>query len=239
MKLSIVIPVFNEEGTLRALVDAVNLVPFSEIGLDREIIVVDDGSSDGSAEVGDLLLHESAIDVLLRQTGNKGKGAAIRRGIEAATGAILLIQDADLEYDPADYPVLLEPILSGVADVVYGSRFLGGKRRRVLFFWHSVGNRLITLLSNMTTNLNLTDIETGYKAFRTDILKGLTLKEDRFGFEPEVTAKVARLARKNGIRIYEVGISYQGRTYLDGKKITWRDGLSAIRCIVKYGLLGR
>lgn len=238
-KLSIVIPVFNEEVTLRELVESVNRVQFTDLGLTHEIILVDDFSTDRSAAVGDELLAASEIDVMIRQERNRGKGAAIRKGIEATSGDIVLIQDADLEYDPQDYPELLEPILAGVADVVYGSRFLGGKRRRVLFFWHSVGNRFLTLLSNMTTNLNLTDIETCYKAFRREILIGLDLKEDRFGFEPEVTAKVARLARSGQVRIYEVGISYNGRTYHEGKKITWRDGVSAVRCILKYGLLGR
>ena len=239
MKLSIIIPVFNEQETLRDLVQLVNGVSFGDLGLEREIILVDDFSSDESPQIGEAMVRASEIDVMLRQDRNRGKGAAIRKGIESASGDSVLIQDADLEYDPQDYSVLLDPILTGLADVVYGSRFLGGKHRRVLFFWHSVGNKFLTLLSNMITNLNLTDLETCYKAFRREVLAEIELKEDRFGFEPEVTAKIARLARTSGIRIYEVGISYQGRTYQEGKKITWRDGVSAVRCILKYGLFGR
>jgi len=229
MKISVVIPVFNERDTIEPIVRAVRVADVGEI----EIIVVDDASTDGTSEV----LKEkisSLADKIIYQPRNMGKGAALRAGFAAATGNVVLVQDADLEYNPTDYPTLLEPILSGKADAVYGSRFMGGQPHRVLYFWHMVGNRFLTLLSNMFTNLNLTDLETCYKAFRADVLKNLDLREDRFGFEPEVTAKLAR-AR---CRIYEVGISYNGRTYSEGKKVNWKDGFHAIYAILRYNLFG-
>jgi glycosyltransferase involved in cell wall biosynthesis len=230
--LSIVIPCFNERETIATLLDAVHA---SSCRLPREVILVDDASTDGTAE---LLRGELAGSVtrLIEHEVNRGKGAAVRSGIAAATGDIVIIQDADLEYDPDDYDALVEPILDDKADVVYGSRFSGAGPHRVLYFWHYKGNQLLTTLSNMFTNLNLTDMETGFKVFRREIIQGLTLEQDRFGFEPEVTARIARLP---GIRIYEVGISYFGRTYSEGKKITWRDGFQAIWCIVKFGMLRR
>jgi glycosyltransferase involved in cell wall biosynthesis len=222
MKLSVVIPVFNEVGTVREVLARVRATPHP-----KEIIVVDDGSTDGTS---DLLrdLKEPGL-VVIHHERNRGKGAALRSGFGRATGQIILVQDADLEYDPADYPRLLKPIHDGKADVVYGSRF-GGEAHRVLFYWHYVGNRFLTTLSNMFTNLNLEDMETCYKVFRAELLSRLRLKSDRFGFEPEFTAKVARL----GCRIYEVPISYHGRDYEAGKKITWRDGFAAIGCIIRY-----
>src|SRR4029450_7852087 len=227
MKISVVIPVYNERGTIEQIVKAVRA---SEVG-DLEIIVVDDASSDGTQEV--LKEQVSALaDKIIYQPHNQGKGAALRAGFAAATGDVVLVQAADLEYNPADYPTLLEPILSGKADAVFGSRFMGGRPHRVLYFWHMVGNRFLTLLSNMFTNLNLTDLETCYKAFRADVIKKLELCEDRFGFEPEVTAKLA----KARCRIYEVGISYNGRTYSEGKKVNWKDGFHAIYAIVRYNL---
>jgi glycosyltransferase involved in cell wall biosynthesis len=230
-KLSIVIPVYNEEKLAGKLIEAVLSAPLPD-GLERELLVINDASTDNTARVLSAFEADSRIR-LFHQPVNRGKGAALRRGFVEASGEIILVQDADLEYDPREYPKLLEPILDGRADVVYGSRFAGSDAHRVLYFWHMVGNRLITLLSNMATNMNFTDIETCYKAFRAEALSGIRLEEDRFGIEPEITAK---FARKN-LRMYEVGIGYSGRTYEEGKKISWRDGFSALRCILKYGLL--
>ncbi|MBN1270292.1 MAG: glycosyltransferase family 2 protein [Kiritimatiellae bacterium] len=230
MKLSIVIPVYNEAGTVERVIDAVRKV---ETGLEREIIVVDDGSTDGTRDVLERLKDSTdGVRIALRDR-NEGKGSALRTGFAMATGDIVLVQDADLEYDPKEYPHLLAPILDGHADVVYGSRFLGGGPHRVVFFWHSVGNKVLTTLSNMMTNLNLTDMEVCYKVFRREVLQSITLRENRFGFEVEVTAKVAR--RK--WRVYEVPVSYYGRDYAEGKKITWKDGFRALWCILKYRLV--
>lgn len=227
MKLSVVIPVYNEVATLEKVVDAVRRV---DVGMDKEIVIVDDKSTDGTTEVVRRLAKKFPEIVAVYHERNRGKGAALRSGFEKASGDLLVIQDADLEYDPRDYPALLAPLLEGRADVVFGSRFAGGGPHRVAFFWHYVGNRLLTTLSNMMTNLNLTDMEVGYKAFRRDVLQDLRLREDRFGFEVEFTAKVAR----RRWRIYEVPVSYYGRTYAEGKKITWRDGFRALWCILKY-----
>ncbi len=232
MLLSIIIPVYNEKQTLKALVEKVQSLDLSFLNLDKELIMVDDCSQDGTSAVAQGLADEGKIR-LIRHQKNQGKGAALQTGFQNARGDILLIQDADLEYNPEEYPKLLKPILDGKADVVYGSRFMGGEPHRVLYFWHYLGNKFLTLLSNITTNLNLTDMETCYKVFRSEVLKAISLKEKRFGFEPEVTAKVARL----GCRIYEVGISYTGRTYTEGKKINWKDGLRALWCIFKYALV--
>ncbi|MFM7272975.1 MAG: glycosyltransferase family 2 protein [Gammaproteobacteria bacterium] len=227
MKLSIVIPCYNEQATIASVIEAVRAAP----GGEKEIIVVDDCSTDGSGALLDGALRER-IDHLVHHPVNRGKGAALRSGIARATGDIVIIQDAVLEYDPRQYPQLIEPILQGKADVVYGSRFMGGEPHRVLYFWHRLGNGFLTLLSNMFTNLNLTDMETCYKVFRREIVQSIVIEEDRFGFEPEITAKVAKLR----CRVYEVGISYYGRTYEEGKKIGWRDGVRAIWCILKYNL---
>lgn len=226
MKLSIVIPVYNEINSIKTILENIRAVD-----IDKEIICVDDYSSDGTRQ----LLSELADDTtkIFYHVRNMGKGAALRTGFSKATGDIVIIQDADLEYDPRQYPKLIQPILDGKADVVYGSRFVTGDYRRVLYFWHMLGNTFLTLLSNMLTNLNLTDMETCYKVFKKDVLEQITIEENRFGFEPEITAKISKL----DVRIYEVGISYSGRTYKEGKKIGWKDGLSAIRCILKYNLL--
>lgn len=226
MKLSIVIPVYNECATVRELYESVRAV-----AIDKEIIFVDDGSTDGSREILTGLADDTTRIFL--HDRNMGKGAALRTGFSHVTGDIVVVQDADLEYDPAQYSKLIQPILEGKADVVYGSRFVTGDYRRVLFFWHMVGNKLLTLMSNLFTNLNLSDMETCYKVFRREVLERIKIEEDRFGFEPEITAKLAKL----NVRIYETGISYSGRTYLEGKKIGWKDGLSAVRCIIKYNLL--
>jgi glycosyltransferase involved in cell wall biosynthesis len=244
--VSVVIPVYNERATIETLLCRVQAV-----GIRKELLIVDDGSRDGTREFLQQLRRSAESipgEMVLPQVGtvlrtdnvrvffhaeNRGKGAALRTGFRHARGDIILVQDADLEYDPQEYPILLKPILSGVADVVYGSRFLGNPHR-ALFFWHYMGNRTLTTLSNMFTNLNLTDVWTCYKVFRREVLQSVTLREERFGFEPEITAKIA----KAGWRIYEVPVSYHGRTYAEGKKITWKDGLSAIRCILRYGLFG-
>ena len=226
--LSVVVPVYNEVRTLAALVDAVRAVPIR-----KQIVLVDDCSTDGSRDVMDSFEDDERNSfVRLRQDVNRGKGAALRTGFAAATGDAVVVQDADLEYDPAEYPLLLAPILEGRADVVFGSRFMGGAPHRVLYYWHSVGNRFLTMLSNWFTNLNLTDMETCYKAFRTPVIREIlpALRQDRFGFEPEITSRVARA----GLRIYEVGISYNGRTYKEGKHIGWKDGVQAVWCILRY-----
>ena len=228
MKLSVVMPCYNEAGTIEQIIDAILTAPFS----DKEIIVVDDGSTDGTAEILKNKI-ESKVSRVIYQLANQGKGAALRQGIPLATGDVVIIQDADLEYDPFEYPKILQPIIDNKADVVFGSRFMGSEAHRVVYFWHRLGNGLITLISNMLTNLTLTDIETCYKAFRRDIIQSITIEEDRFGFEPEITAKISKIK----CRIYEVGISYYGRTYEEGKKINWKDGLRALYCIIKYNLL--
>jgi len=230
MKVSIVIPCYNEKDTIEKIVEAVHNAPLEN----KEIIVVDYCSEDGTQT----LLREKVapmVDRIINHPVNRGKGAALRSGFAAATGDLILVQDADLEYSPDDYPVLLEPLMSGKADAVFGSRFMGGRPHRVLFFWHMVGNRFLTLLSNMFTNLNLTDVETGYKAFKASLIKSIELEEDRFGVEPEIIAKLAQ----RGCRVYEVGISYSGRTYKEGKKINWKDGIRAIYAIVKYNVQRR
>ena len=225
MRLSVVMPCYNEARTIQKMIDAVKASPVA----DKEIIIVDDCSTDGTRELLKREIEPQVAKVLYHEV-NRGKGAALRTGFAAATGDIVIIQDADLEYDPQEYPRMIGPILDDKADVVFGSRFMGGLPHRVVYFWHMVGNRFLTLLSNMLTNLNLTDMETCYKMFRREVIQSIRIEEDRFGFEPEITAKVAR--RK--LKIYEVPISYYGRDYSEGKKIGWKDGFSALRCIVKY-----
>ncbi len=226
MKLSVVIPCYNERDTVREIVARVLAEPTP-----KEVILVDDGSTDGTREIIEKDLA-GRLDRVIYHDANQGKGAAVRSGIEAATGDYTIVQDADLEYDPAEYKKILRPLIDGGADAVFGSRFVTGEQRRVVYFWHYVGNRFLTVLSNIFTNINLTDMETCYKAFRTEVVKGISLRERGYGFEPEITAKLA----KKRLRIYEVGISYQGRTYEEGKKIGWRDGLWAVWCILRYNL---
>ena len=234
-KLSIVVPAYNEGATIHLILDQVKAVELLN-NIEKEIIIVNDCSRDNTEEaIHQYMANNPDLTISYQKHAvNQGKGAALHTGIRAATGEYIIIQDADLEYDPEEYNILLKPILRGMADVVYGSRFMGGKPHRILFFWHSIGNKWLTSLCNAFSNLNLTDMETCYKLFRRDIVQGLTLEEKRFGFEPEVTLKVARVPN---VRIYEVGISYYGRTYAEGKKIGWRDGFRAIYCILKYGLL--
>ena len=236
-KLSIIVPAYNEGATIHHILDQLREVELLH-NIEKEIIVVNDASTDNTEEAlkSYQKAHPDFPIQYLKHDYNKGKGAALHTGFQGATGDFTIVQDADLEYDPKEFNILLAPAIKGVADVVYGSRFMGGNPHRILFFWHSIGNKFLTFLSNMFTNLNLTDMETCYKLFRTDVIKSLHLKENRFGFEPEVTAKVARIP---GIRIYEVGISYYGRTFEEGKKINWKDGFRAIYCILKYNLFSK
>jgi glycosyltransferase involved in cell wall biosynthesis len=228
MRLSVIIPCYNEFNNIDSIIDAVNNAPYP----DKEILVVDDGSTDGTRKKLQDIENSGRVSKVLYHEVNQGKGAAIRTGIQAATGDLVIIQDADLEYDPNEYERLIEPIRQDKADVVFGSRFAGGDAHRVLYYWHRLGNGFLTMLSNMFTNLDLTDMETCYKLFRREIIQRIQIEENRFGFEPEITAKVAKL----DCRIYEVGISYYGRTYAEGKKIGWKDGVRAIYCILKYNL---
>jgi glycosyltransferase involved in cell wall biosynthesis len=236
LKLSIIIPVFNEEKTVRKIIDAVKNAPVTCKGtqIEKEIIIVDDCSKDNTPNILKQEIQGSVSKIIYHEF-NRGKGAAIRTGIQHMTGDVMIVQDADLEYDPNEYSRLLLPIIDGKADVVYGSRFSGNDAHRVLYFWHYKGNQFLTTLSNMFSNLNLTDMETCYKMFRKEIIQEIQLEQDRFGFEPEVTAKISKIPN---IRIYEIGISYYGRTYQEGKKINWKDGFSAIWCIIKYNLFG-
>ncbi len=227
MKVSIIIPCYNEHKTIAQIVNKI----LNQTKIEKEIIIIDDCSTDGTKEILQKNIN-SKVDKIIYNEKNFGKGFCIKKGVEISSGQIILIQDADLEYDPSDYNKILKPIFEGNADVVYGSRFVGSEEKRVLFYWHSVGNYLLTTLSNIFSNLNLTDMENCYKAFKSDLIKSINLEEERFGFEPEITAKIA----KKKIRIFEVGVKYFGRTYSEGKKITWRDGFSALRCIIKYNL---